>query len=114
VFERKQLSRDEVLLTVAGSLSMDASMDFHGQLERLVESRCTVITLDLSRTDSIGSTAMGKILLFKKKLAEEGRTLQIRGCSPNLLSTFQMINFGSLVPIQPLGAVGSGPGPEGQ
>jgi hypothetical protein len=43
---------------------------------------------------------MGKILLFKKKLAEEGRTLQIRGCSPNLLSLFQMINFDSLVTIK--------------
>jgi anti-anti-sigma regulatory factor len=96
---------------------MDASMVFHGQLEQLVASRCRVITLDLSQTDSIGSTAMGKILLFRKKLAEEGRTLQIRGCSPNLLSTFQMINFGSLVPIHALGTQGTkgaGPGHEGR
>lgn len=100
MFERKQLSRDEVLLAVTGSLSADTSPDFHRQLEQLAASRSTVITLDLSRTDSICSSAMGKILLFKKKLAEESRTLQIRGCSPNLFSLFQMISFDSLIPIQ--------------
>jgi anti-anti-sigma factor len=100
VFERKQLSSDEVVLVVTGPLSADASNDFARQLEQLVSSRRTVITLDLSQTDSICSAAMGKILLFRRKLTEEGRTLQIRGCSPNLLSLFQMINFGALVPIQ--------------
>ena len=100
MFDRKQLSRDEILLTVTGSLSADASTDFHGQLEQMVASRSGVVTLDLSRTDSICSSAMGKILLFKKKLAEENRVLQIRGCSPNLFSLFQMISFDALIPIQ--------------
>ena len=100
MFERKQLSREEVLLVVTGSLSADSSIDFHGQLEQLVASRSTVITLDLSQTDNICSAAMGKILLFKKKLSEESRTLQIRGCSPNLFALFQMISFDALIPIQ--------------
>lgn len=100
MFERRQLSREEILLAVTGSLSADASLGFHGQLEQLAASRSTVITLDLSQTDSICSAAMGKILLFKKKLAEEGRTLQIRGCSPNLFALFQMISFDSLIPIE--------------
>ena len=100
MFERKQLSREEVLLSVSGSLSADASMDFHSQLEQLAASRSTVVTLDLSQTESICSAAMGKILLFRKKLAAESRTLQIRGCSPNLFAMFQMTSFDSLIPIQ--------------
>ena len=100
MFERKQLSRDEVLLTVTGSLSADASTDFHRQLEQMAASRSTTVTLDLSQTDNICSAAMGKILLFKKKLSEESRTLQIRGCSANLFNLFQMINFDSLIPIK--------------
>jgi anti-anti-sigma factor len=99
MFERKNLSKDEVLLTVVGSLSGETTNEFHRQVEELAGGSCVTISLDLSRTDSINSSALGKILLFRKKLAEQQRTLQIKGCSESLFKTFQMIKFDTLISI---------------
>jgi STAS domain. len=99
MFERKNLSKDEVLLTVVGSLSGETTNEFHRQVEELAGGSYVTISLDLSRTDSINSSALGKILLFRKKLAEQQRTLQIKGCSESLFKTFQMIKFDTLISI---------------
>jgi anti-anti-sigma factor len=99
MFERKDLSKDEVLLNVVGSLSGETTNEFHRQVEELAGGSYVTISLDLSRTDSINSSALGKILLFRKKLAEQQRTLQIKGCSESLLKTFHMIKFDTLISI---------------
>ena len=59
-----------------------------------------VVTLDFTNTDSINSSALGKILLFRNKLAEQDRTLKIKGCSESLYKTFQMIKFDTLISIK--------------
>ena len=87
------------MLSIAGSLSGETTTEFHRQVEELAAGSNTIITLDLSRTESINSSALGKILLFRKKLAEQQRTLQIRGCSDPLFKTFQMIKFDTLISI---------------
>lgn len=99
MFERKNISRDEVVLSVIGSLSGESTNEFHRQVEELAGGSCAVISLDLSRTEAINSSALGKILLFRKKLAEQQRTLQIKGCSESLYKTFQMIKFDTLISI---------------
>ena len=100
MFERKDLSKDEVLLSVVGPLSGETTNEFHRQVEELVSASYPIISLDLSRTDSINSSALGKILLFRKKLAERQRILQIRGCSEILYKTFLMIKFDTLISIK--------------
>jgi len=100
MFERKTISKDEVVLEVSGSLSGEATNEFHQQIEELVAGNSTKITLDLSKTTTINSSALGKILLFRKRLAEQERTLQIRGCSEPLFKTFQMIKFDTLISIK--------------
>jgi anti-anti-sigma factor len=100
MFERKNVSKDEVLLSVIGSLSGDTTTEFHRQVEELAAASYAIISLDLSRADGINSSALGKILLFRKKLAEQQRTLQIRGCSESLFKTFQMIKFDTLISIK--------------
>jgi anti-anti-sigma factor len=100
MFEQRNVSRDEVTLVVTGSLSGESTTEFHRNMEDLVAIGSKVITLDLAKTDSINSSALGKILLFRKKLAEQGRVLQIKGCSEPLYKTFQMIKFDTLIAIQ--------------
>jgi len=100
MFERKDLSRNEVVLSVVGPLAGEATNEFHRQVEELVAASYATIFLDLSKTDSINSSALGKILLFRKKLAENQRTLQIKGCSETLYKTFLMIKFDTLIPIE--------------
>ena len=100
MFERKDLSRNEVVLSVLGPLAGEATAEFHRQVEELVSASYDTIILDLSRTDSINSSALGKILLFRKKLAESQRNIRIKGCSETLLKTFKMIKFDTLIPIE--------------
>jgi anti-anti-sigma factor len=100
MFARRNVSKDEVILAVVGALSGDNGAEFQRQMEELVAGGFTRITLDLAKTDAINSSALGKILLFRKKLAEQERTLQIRGCSESLFKTFQMIKFDTLISIK--------------
>jgi anti-anti-sigma factor len=100
VFEHKSISKDEVVLAVNGSLTGETTNEFQKQVEELSAGDWRKITLDLSKTPSINSSALGKILLFRKQLAERERTLQIRGCSDLLFKTFQMIKFDTLISVQ--------------
>jgi anti-anti-sigma factor len=100
MFEQKETSREEIVLSVQGPLSGEATAEFQTRVEELAAQRYLTITLDFSQTPSINSSALGKILLFRQKLAEGGRTLQIVGCSDALFKTFQMIKFDKLVSIK--------------
>jgi anti-anti-sigma regulatory factor len=100
MFEQKDVSRDETMLIVTSPLSGEKTAEFHRHMDELVTAGSRVITLDLSKAESINSSALGKILLFRKKLAEQDRVLQIRGCSDSLYKTFQMIKFDTLISIQ--------------
>jgi len=100
MFEQKETSREEIVLSVQGPLSGEATAEFHARMEESAAGRYLTITLDFSQTPSINSSALGKILLFRKRLTEGGRKLQIVGCSDALYKTFQMIKFDSLVTIK--------------
>ncbi len=100
MFVQKEASPEEIVLAVQGPLSGEATNEFHTRMEELASGRYLTISLDLSQTPSINSSALGKILLFRKKLAEGGRTLRIVGCSDQLFKTFQMIKFDKLVTIK--------------
>jgi len=100
MFNVKHVSSDEVVLSIDGSLSGEAASEFHRQMEELIAGSCKKITLDLSKTPTINSSAIGKILLFSKKLNEQQRSLQIRGCTESLYNTFLMIKFDALISIK--------------
>jgi anti-anti-sigma factor len=100
MFLRKTVSPTEVMLEIHGPLSGETTNEFHKHLQDLSGEKATVVTLNLSDVSTINSSSLGKILLFRKKLSEEGRTLQIKGCSDALYKTFQMIKFDKLISIE--------------
>ena len=100
MFDVKQVSNEEVILVVTGSLSSETAAGIHAIMEELCSGKSSRITLDLSNAPTINSSVIGKILLFSKKLAEQERTLQIRGCSEGLFRTFQMIKFDTMISIK--------------
>jgi anti-sigma B factor antagonist len=100
MFVRKVLSKDESLLEIQGALSGETAAEFQQHMQELVAEGRARITLNLLGVTTINSSSLGKIVLFKKKLAEEGRILQIRGCTEALYKTFQMVKFDKLIPIE--------------
>ncbi len=96
---RNPVSDEEILLQVRGSLHGEPANLFQSELESLLSAPYRTITLDLSDVASINSSSIGRILLSRKRLAEQGRNIRIQGCSDTLFSTFQLIRFDKLVPI---------------
>ena len=97
---KREVSDDEVILDVSGALSGEPAGEFQRTLEALADERHSTITLNFAEVNSINSSCIGKILLYRKKLSEDGRTIKINGCSESLYSTFQLIKFDKLVPIE--------------
>lgn len=97
---RTAVSEDEVRIAVRGSLHGEIAATFQTELEALLASAYRTITLDLTDVGSINSSSIGRILLSRKKLAEQGRSIRIDGCSEPLYGTFQLIRFDKLVPIR--------------
>ena len=100
MFLRKVLSKEESMLEILGPLSGETANDFQEHLQEMAAEPHARLTLNLAGVTTINSPSLGKILLFRKKLAEQGRVLQIRGCSEALYKTFQMIKFDTLIPIE--------------
>lgn len=100
MFEKREASKDEIILQVSGPLNGEPAGDFQKQLEELYGGSFSTITLDLRQVSSINSSSIGKILLYRKKLAEQDRVIRIRGCSDSLFNTFQLIKFDKLIDIE--------------
>ena len=100
LFNVKHVSADEVVLAVDGSLSGESASEFHRQMEELVAGSSKNITLDLSRTPTINSSAIGKIVLFRNKLNEQQRSFRIRGCTDSLYNTFLMTRLDTMISIK--------------
>lgn len=99
MFRQETVSNDETILVIGGPLSGDSVEEFQKKMEALTASRFLTITLDFSLTPTISSEALGKLLVFRKKLADLGKSLQIRGCSDGMYKIFQMIQFDKLISI---------------
>jgi anti-sigma B factor antagonist len=100
MFLKKEISNDEINLQVTGPLSGEPANEFQKNLEELAAGSHKIITLNLKEVNSINSSSIGKILLFRKRLAEQDRTIQINGCSESLFNTFQLIKFDKLLTIE--------------
>jgi anti-anti-sigma regulatory factor len=99
MFRLETIPNNEAVLVIGGPLSGEAVAEFEKKMQALNDGKFLTITLDFSQTPTVNSAAIGKILHFRKKLLEEGKTLQIRGCSEGLMKIFKMIRLDALVRI---------------
>jgi anti-anti-sigma factor len=100
VLEKKVRSPQEIELTVTGALSGTEAEEFQRVLQGLAGESHKVITLNLSGVPSVSSSCIGKMLMVRKALARDDRTLRIRGCSAALFNTFQLVKFDRLLSIE--------------
>jgi len=100
MLRQETVSSREVILIVSGPLSGPAVDEFQVKMDDLCSGRFLKVTLDLSQSPSINSAALGKLLMFRKKLEEQGGILQIAGCSDGIYRVFKAIKFERLIPVQ--------------
>jgi anti-anti-sigma factor len=98
---RKEVTADEVQIIPEGNLSRDDMDEFQKWLDEALRASPRTIVLNFERLVSLSSSAIGKIVHFKKQCDETGRHLVIRRCSPDLLQLLRMIKFDALITIEP-------------
>ena len=100
MFEQSEISEQEVQLQITGSLNRETAEQFQIELNRLAGGDHQTITLELSEVPVINSACIGKILLLRKSLTEQDRSIRIRGCSDALYNVFQLIDLDKRISIE--------------
>ncbi len=100
MFALKEVSPGEIELSLQGGLAREDMTELQSWLDRALKGGHRVIALDFMGVTSVSSSAIGKILHFKKQCDEMGRRLLIRRCNPEMLQLFRMIKFDALIPIE--------------
>jgi anti-anti-sigma factor len=97
----REISAEEIEVIPEGNLAREDMTEFQGWLDRALQSGHRVIALNLEGVNTISSSAIGKILHFKKSCDELGRRLVIRNCGAQMLQLLKMIKFDALIQIEP-------------
>ena len=97
---KREISPDEVEIVPEGHLAREDMNEFQKWLDEALKGGHRVIILNFERLTNLSSSAIGKILHFKKRCDEMGRRLVIRRCSPEMLQLLKMIKFDALIPIE--------------
>jgi anti-anti-sigma factor len=100
MFRQETVSSDEVVLVISGPLSGDSVSELQLKMEKLCAGEFRTISLDLSDVPNISSAALGKIILFRKVLREQGKELKIDGCSKELFVMFKQLQLERLIDIK--------------
>ena len=95
-----ELSPDEVELIPEGNLAREDMGEFQVWLDRALQGGYRVIALNFKDVASISSSAIGKILHFKRICDDMGRRLIIRNCGAEMLQLLKMIKFDALIDIE--------------
>jgi anti-anti-sigma factor len=96
-----EISSEEVEVVPEGNLAREDMTEFQEWLDNAMQSGHRVIALNLEGVSTISSSAIGRILHFKKSCDELGRRLVIRNCGAPMLRLLKMIKFDALIQIEP-------------
>ena len=95
-----ELSPEEVEVIPEGNLAREDMTEFQSWLYRALQGGHRIIALNFKAVNSISSSAIGKILHFKKTCDELGRRLLLRNCDAKMLQLLKMIKFDALIDIE--------------
>ncbi len=95
-----EVSPEEIELIPQGNLAREDMSEFQAWLDRALQGGHRLIALNFEGVATISSSAIGKILHFKKTCDELGRRLVIRNCGAEMLQLLKMIKFDALIEIE--------------
>ncbi len=87
-----ELNETRLTVSIAGRFDYDMVEEFRDSYNGVCDSDIN-ISLDLSQTDHIDSSALGMILNMKSYLKKEDCAIEIKNCKPNLMKLFSMAHF---------------------
>jgi anti-anti-sigma regulatory factor len=96
----KEISSEEIEVIPEGHLSREDMNEFQIWLDRALQGGHRIIALNFQGVNNLSSSAIGKILHFKRACDEMGRRLVIRHCGAQMLQLLKMIKFDALIQIE--------------
>ena len=86
-------------IDVNGHIDEKGAEELKSAFAKLQTGSTPLVVLNLNGVDQIGSSGIGKILLFYKNLAINDRRLAVVGLSPMLFELFHELKMDSLFSI---------------
>ncbi len=91
-----KITGDKAVIQVSGELGEKAAEDLKAQFTELLAKKMSEVVVDLYGVDFMGSSAIGKILLFYKNLAVTGGTIRVINLSEHILELFNELKLNTL------------------
>ncbi len=90
---------DRSLITISGNIDEAGAEDMKKVFTTLDLTKIKLVVVDLSGVETMGSSAIGKLLLFYKHLAENQGKLRIEKLSAQLYELFGELKLDTLFAI---------------
>lgn len=98
IIQRQEGTR--IVLEVRGHIDEAGAEALKTHFHQLNLSVSSEVDIDMRRVAHIGSSGIGKLLLFYKHLAVKGGSLRVTGLAPHLYDLFIELKLDSLFTIQ--------------
>jgi anti-sigma B factor antagonist len=92
-------TEDALVVKVSGAVDTEAAEILRNELGKILKLRPSRVVMDLSLVPTMGSSGIGKILIFYKSLDSSNVSFEIRGIHENLYHIFRAVKLDKLFPI---------------
>jgi anti-sigma B factor antagonist len=100
IMEVTTRKNDETLLVkVSGAVDTEAAEVLRTELGKVLKLHPKKVVMDLSLVPTMGSSGIGKILIFFKGLDSNSSGFEIKGIHENLYNIFKAVKLDKLFPI---------------
>jgi anti-sigma B factor antagonist len=90
---------DTMHIKISGTVDTDGAEILRTKLSKISFDKPSKVVMDLTMVPMMGSSGIGKILLFYKNLVSMNTTFEIKGIQANLYNIFKAVKLDKLFPI---------------
>jgi anti-sigma B factor antagonist len=94
-----KVTGDTLIVKVSGAVDTSAAEILRSELNKIAGQRPKKVVMDLSMVPTMGSSGIGKILMFFKSLDSSKASFEIKGIHENLYNIFKAVKLDKLFPI---------------
>jgi anti-sigma B factor antagonist len=90
---------DTLFIKVTGAIDTLAAENLRLELMEIIHQKPQKVVMDLSKVPTMGSSGLGKMLMFFNRLREGNSFFEIKGIHDNLYPFFKSVKLDKLFPI---------------
>ncbi|HNQ85407.1 MAG TPA: STAS domain-containing protein [Deltaproteobacteria bacterium] len=94
-----RISGDTLYVKISGPVDTPAAEILRTELNKIASQKPQKVVMDLSTVPTMGSSGIGKILMFFKSLDGAKASFEIKGIHENLFNIFKAVKLDKLFPI---------------